>query len=26
VLEAGRLGPQPDGGVFVARRSFLESR
>jgi len=26
VLEAGRLGPQPDGGVFVAARSFLESR
>jgi len=26
VREAGRLGPQPDGGVFVAGRSFLESR
>lgn len=24
IRDAGRLGPQPDGGVFVAERSFLE--
>jgi len=25
VLEAGRIGPQPDGGVFHAPRAFLEA-
>ena len=25
ILDSGRVGPQPDGGVFVAPRAFLES-